>query len=204
MTTLDRYYLSIDQGRTGSLGSKHRGGENSEAGHVYFGVFGRMLRTDVDDIRFGGRSRRPPLDPVNAVLSFLSTLLVHDCRSALETAGLDPSVGFLHRLRPGRPSLALDLSRARAGARIETLLIDLLPHDDRRISRARAGARIADLASCQANSTALRAQSEPQGCPPQCRASGNARGSCRRRRRVRGGRSAFQSCEYQHGLVARR
>jgi CRISPR-associated protein Cas1 len=68
-----------------------------------------MLRTDADNIRFGGRSRRPPLDPVNAVLSFLYTLLVHDCRSALETVGLDPSVGFLHRLRPGRPSLALDL-----------------------------------------------------------------------------------------------
>ena len=58
---------------------------------------------------FTGRSRRPPLDPVNALLSFLYTLLVHDCRSALETVGLDPAVGFLHRDRPGRPSLALDL-----------------------------------------------------------------------------------------------
>lgn len=84
-------------------------GLEGEAGHVYFGVFGKMLRTSEENIRFNGRSRRPPLDPVNAVLSFLYTLLVHDCRSALETVGLDPFVGFLHRLRPGRPSLALDL-----------------------------------------------------------------------------------------------
>ncbi len=58
---------------------------------------------------FRGRSRRPPLDPVNALLSFLYTLLAHDCRSAAESVGLDPAVGFLHRDRPGRPSLALDL-----------------------------------------------------------------------------------------------
>ena len=77
------------------------------------------------DIRFRGRSRRPPLDPVNALLSFLYTLLTHDCRSAAESVGLDPAVGFLHRDRPGRPSLALDLMEelrpcfgrpARAGA----------------------------------------------------------------------------------------
>ena len=60
-------------------------------------------------MRFGGRSRRPPTDSANALLSFLYTLLTHDCRSALETVGLDPAVGFLHRDRPGRPSLALDL-----------------------------------------------------------------------------------------------
>tara|TARA_R110002096_G_C14380088_1_gene705635 strand:- start:370 stop:840 length:471 start_codon:yes stop_codon:yes gene_type:complete len=60
-------------------------------------------------MRFNGRTRRPPLDAVNALLSFLYTLLTHDCRSALESVGLDPAVGFLHRDRPGRPSLALDL-----------------------------------------------------------------------------------------------
>jgi CRISPR-associated protein Cas1 len=60
-------------------------------------------------MRWRGRSRRPPLDPVNALLSFLYTLLTHDCRSAAEAVGLDPAVGFLHRDRPGRPSLALDL-----------------------------------------------------------------------------------------------
>lgn len=68
-----------------------------------------MQRTDEAALRFTRRSRRPPLDPINALLSFLYTLLTHDCRSALEGVGLDPAVGFLHRLRPGRPSLALDL-----------------------------------------------------------------------------------------------
>lgn len=58
---------------------------------------------------FNGRSRRPPLDPVNAMLSFAYSILAHDCASALEAAGLDPYVGFLHRDRPGRTSLALDL-----------------------------------------------------------------------------------------------
>src|SRR5665213_1226324 len=60
-------------------------------------------------LTLNGTSRRPPLDPVNALLSFLYTLLTHDCRSAAEAVGLDSAVGFLHRDRPGRPSLALDL-----------------------------------------------------------------------------------------------
>jgi CRISPR-associated protein Cas1 len=60
-------------------------------------------------ITISGRSRRPPLDPVNALLSFLYVILMHDCRSALESCGLDAQCGFLHRDRPGRPSLALDL-----------------------------------------------------------------------------------------------
>lgn len=66
-----------------------------------------MLR--VDDITFDGRQRRPPRDPVNAVLSFVYSLLTTDCTSALESVGLDPQMGFLHSLRPGRPALALDL-----------------------------------------------------------------------------------------------
>jgi CRISPR-associated protein Cas1 len=61
------------------------------------------------DFSFRERSRRPPLDRVNALLSFVYTLLVHDMHGALEAVGLDPAVGFLHRDRPGRPSLALDL-----------------------------------------------------------------------------------------------
>ncbi|MBK8908512.1 MAG: type I-C CRISPR-associated endonuclease Cas1 [Rhodospirillales bacterium] len=84
-------------------------GLEGEAGLVYFGVFNHLIRQDKDSFRFVRRSRRPPLDPVNAVLSFLYTLVVHDCRGALEGVGLDPAVGFLHRDRPGRPSLALDL-----------------------------------------------------------------------------------------------
>lgn len=84
-------------------------GAEGEAAHIYFGVFDNLIRASDPEIRFRTRSRRPPLDPVNAVLSFLYTLLTHDCRSAAESVGLDPAVGFLHRDRPGRPSLALDL-----------------------------------------------------------------------------------------------
>lgn len=84
-------------------------GSEGEAANIYFSVFDHLIRAPDPQMRWRGRSRRPPLDPVNAVLSFLYTLLTHDCRSACEGAGLDPSVGFLHRDRPGRPSLALDL-----------------------------------------------------------------------------------------------
>ncbi len=84
-------------------------GIEGEAARVYFGTFGDLVRIDEPAFNFHGRSRRPPLDPLNALLSFLYALLVHDCRSALETVGLDPAVGYLHRERPGRPSLALDL-----------------------------------------------------------------------------------------------
>jgi CRISPR-associated protein Cas1 len=84
-------------------------GLEGEAANVYFGAFDVLIRAQKEAFRFEGRSRRPPLDPVNALLSFVYALLVHDVRSALETVGLDPAVGFLHRDRPGRPSLALDL-----------------------------------------------------------------------------------------------
>lgn len=75
----------------------------------YFGVFDCMVKTNKDDFTFEKRSKRPPLDRVNAILSFLYMLLTNDMRSALEGVGLDPAVGFLHAMRPGRPSLALDL-----------------------------------------------------------------------------------------------
>lgn len=84
-------------------------GLEGEAANLYFGVFDALIRSPEAEMRFTSRSRRPPLDPVNALLSFLYTLLTHDCRSAAEGVGLDPAVGFLHRDRPGRPSLALDL-----------------------------------------------------------------------------------------------
>ncbi|ABA05196.1 CRISPR-associated protein, Cas1 family [Nitrobacter winogradskyi Nb-255] len=84
-------------------------GAEGEAANLYFSVFDNLLRVPDPDLRWKGRSRRPPLDPINALLSFLYTLLTHDCRSACESVGLDPAVGFLHRDRPGRPSLALDL-----------------------------------------------------------------------------------------------
>ena len=76
---------------------------------AYFGVFDHLLLNRKEDFFFHGRNRRPPLDRVNAMLSFVYSLLAHDCASALESVGLDAYVGFLHRDRPGRESLALDL-----------------------------------------------------------------------------------------------
>lgn len=84
-------------------------GAEGEAANLYFQVFGHPIRVEEPQMQWRGRSRRPPLDPANALLSFLYSLLTHDCRSAAEAIGLDPAVGFLHRDRPGRPSLALDL-----------------------------------------------------------------------------------------------
>lgn len=76
---------------------------------VYFSVFDDMILNRKDSFYFRGRNRRPPLDPINAMLSFAYSLLAHDCASALESVGLDSYVGFLHRDRPGRTSLALDM-----------------------------------------------------------------------------------------------
>ncbi|MBU2489056.1 MAG: type I-C CRISPR-associated endonuclease Cas1c [Proteobacteria bacterium] len=84
-------------------------GLEGEAARTYFSVFDHLIVRSKKDFRFTCRSRRPPLDPVNALLSFFYSLLLHDIRSALESVGLDPAVGFLHRDRPGRYGLALDL-----------------------------------------------------------------------------------------------
>lgn len=82
-------------------------GMEGDSARVYFGAFPKLLREPC--FKFEERVRRPPTDPVNASLSFVYSMLTHDARSALEGVGLDPAVGFLHRDRPGRPSLALDL-----------------------------------------------------------------------------------------------
>jgi len=84
-------------------------GIEGESANVYFEVFNHLITSQKNDFVFQERNRRPPLDKVNCLLSFLYTLLMHDVRSALETVGLDPAVGFLHRDRPGRYGLALDL-----------------------------------------------------------------------------------------------
>ena len=84
-------------------------GREGEAARVYFACFDHLIVAQKDGFFFQERSRRPPLDNVNALLSFLYTLLTHDMASSLEAVGLDPAVGFLHRDRPGRPGLALDL-----------------------------------------------------------------------------------------------
>ena len=84
-------------------------GIEGDAARMYFSVFNELITAQKEDFVFEERNRRPPLDNVNCLLSFVYTLTMHDVRSALESVGLDPAVGFLHRDRPGRPGLALDL-----------------------------------------------------------------------------------------------
>jgi len=84
-------------------------GFEGSAAKIYFSVFDQLILQQRDSFYFEERSRRPPLDNLNALLSFLYTLLTSEVSSALETVGLDPYVGFLHQDRPGRPSLALDM-----------------------------------------------------------------------------------------------
>jgi CRISPR-associated protein Cas1 len=84
-------------------------GHECDAARVYFEAFPSLVRQNREAFRMAGRSRRPPLDRVNSLLSFVYALLLSDCAAAAAAAGLDPSVGFLHVDRPGRPGLALDL-----------------------------------------------------------------------------------------------
>jgi CRISP-associated protein Cas1 len=84
-------------------------GKEGQAGHAYFSVFDKLIVAQKEGFSFKERSRRPPLDNVNALLSFAYTLLAHDCVGACEAVGLDPQAGFLHADRPGRPGLALDI-----------------------------------------------------------------------------------------------
>ena len=93
--------------KAGSLNAVR--GNEGRAGAAYFSVFNHLIRTDDDAFHFNGRNRRPPRDPVNALLSFLYALIRTECQAACEGVGLDPQIGFLHAVRPGRPSLALDL-----------------------------------------------------------------------------------------------
>lgn len=135
-------------------------GLEGEAAQTYFGVFDHLLRVEDAALRFGGRSRRPPRDAVNALLSMLYTLLTHDCRSALESVGLDPAVGFLHRDRPGRPSLALDLVEEFRPVLADRLALSLL---NRRQLNARDFRRLdtgAVLLSDDARKTVLVAYQE--------------------------------------------
>lgn len=99
---------SLNAVRSCELKEQLRGFEG-EAAKIYFGVFDELILQQKKDFTFSGRNKRPPLDNVNALLSFVYTLLTNTITSALETVGLDPYVGCLHTERPGRVSLALDL-----------------------------------------------------------------------------------------------
>ncbi len=102
-------------------------GREGDAARVYFDCMdARLIDSQREAFRMNGRSRRPPLDAMNAMLSFLYTLVTHDCRSALESAGLDPQFGYLHALRPGRPSLALDLVEEFRPILAERLVVTLI------------------------------------------------------------------------------
>lgn len=102
-------------------------GIEGDSARVYFNVFNSLILAQKEDFIFTQRSRRPPLDNLNALLSFLYTLLTHEAVGALESVGLDPAVVFLHTDRPGRPSLALDLAeefRAPVSDRLALSLIN--------------------------------------------------------------------------------
>lgn len=101
-------------------------GVEGAAASVYFGAFDQLILNQKEFFRFEGRSRRPPLDPVNAMLSFGYAILCGDCAAALESVGLDPYVGFLHRDRPGRESLALDLMEELRGVMVDRFVLTLI------------------------------------------------------------------------------
>lgn len=96
------------------------------ASRLYFQAFNHLIVSQKDDFVFKSRNRRPPMDLVNALLSFTYTLLLHDIASAVESVGLDPAVGFLHRMRPGRPSLALDLMEEFRPSFADRLVLSLI------------------------------------------------------------------------------
>jgi len=118
-------------------------GLEGDAAHNYFSAFDHLIVAQKETFTFQERNRRPPLDNVNCLLSFLYTLLMHDCRSALESVGLDPAVGFLHRDRPGRPGLALDIMeefRPLLADRLVLSLINLRQVQNKGFNKTEAGA----------------------------------------------------------------
>ena len=101
-------------------------GIEGAAASVYFQSFDAMLKNDEEDMQFEKRSRRPPENRVNALLSFTYMLLKNDMQSALESVGLDPAAGYLHTLRPGRPSLALDMMEELRAPLCDRFVISLI------------------------------------------------------------------------------
>ena len=101
-------------------------GIEGESARAYFSTFDRMVREDRQTFTLNGRTRRPPRDPLNALLSFLYALLMNDCVAAAEGVGLDPQMGFLHALRPGRAALALDLMEELRSVLADRLALTLI------------------------------------------------------------------------------
>ncbi|MBN2399425.1 MAG: type I-C CRISPR-associated endonuclease Cas1 [Candidatus Aminicenantes bacterium] len=117
-------------------------GSEGHAAQTYFSVLDHLVTMQKEDFYFRGRNRRPPRDNLNALLSFVYTLLLHDVLAALESVGLDPAVGFLHRDRPGRPSLALDMMeefRPLIADRLALALVNLRQVQNNGFSKTEAG-----------------------------------------------------------------
>jgi CRISPR-associated protein Cas1 len=101
-------------------------GLEGDAARQYFSTFNDMIVQQKADFVFSGRSKRPPLDKVNALLSFGYSLLAHDVEAALLSVGLDPYVGFMHTDRPGRISLALDIMEELRAVMVDRFVITLI------------------------------------------------------------------------------
>ena len=101
-------------------------GYEGEAASIYFGVFNELILQQKKEFNFQGRNKRPPKDNVNAMLSFVYTLLTNQITSALEVVGLDPYVGYLHTDRPGRVSLALDLIEELRSVYVDRFVLSLI------------------------------------------------------------------------------
>lgn len=158
---MSRYLRQIDKASTTD---EIRGLEGIAAAQ-YFRVFDQLIIDQKKEFHFRERSRRPPLDEVNALLSFTYTLLAHDVRSALETVGLDPAVGFLHRDRPGRPGLALDLMeefRAPVADRLVLSLINRRQVNTSGFQQAENGAVVMDDATRKALLTEYQNRKQTQ------------------------------------------
>lgn len=117
-------WVGLDSSRAESVDIAR--GHEGLAGQEYFSAFDAMIGGDREAFHFRGRSRRPPMDRTNALLSFVYALLRHDIASALETVGLDPAVGFLHADRPGRPSLALDIMEELRAPLADRLVLSMI------------------------------------------------------------------------------
>lgn len=142
----DRIKQSIRQIRSDLPLDVVRGLEG-EVARTYFNVFDHLILSQKDAFIFENRNKRPPQDKVNCLLSFIYTLVMHDIRSALESVGLDPSVGFLHRDRPGRHGLALDLMeefRPFLADRLALSLINLMQVNKKGFTKSDSGAVLMD------------------------------------------------------------
>lgn len=135
-------------------------GQEGEAAHAYWSAFPYLIRNPTSDFAFTGRSRRPPLDAVNAVLSFLYVLVSLDARAACESHGLDPQMGFLHRDRPGRMSLALDLMEEMRAPLADRVCLSLINRRQLSAADFRAEETGAVLLNDKGRDTVLKAYQE--------------------------------------------